>query len=221
MSPNVADGAVLVAAAIQATIQNSGSVRMVSAVAAAVAGKVLQHQSAAAQPTRLVTKPRVLTQDAPMDTEADNPEQLLASLRAARRAQRQRKKQRRREARQAANLPPPAEKAHQNFGETTSAGTAGLSAEHVGAPAAAPAPVPHSPARRASAAGAATPEQPTGLNLQRPPMRPKIANEFRSELADLGISVTSSHSKETASDIAPSGAQRRDRSPRRFDPGKR
>ena len=157
-----------------------------------------------------------------MATEADNPEQLLASLRAARHAQRQRKKQRRREARQAANLPPPAEKAQRKFAETPpSAGTAGLSAEHVGAPAAAPAPVPHSPARRASAAGAATPEQPTGLNLQRPPLRPKIANEFRSELADLGISDASSHSNKTTSDIAPSGAHCQDRSPRRFDPGKR
>ena len=218
MGYNAADCAALVAAAVQAAIHGGAPRRTVAAVAAAVAGTVL---SAAAAPRRPTTKPQVQPQDAQSAVlEADNPEQLLASLRAARRAQRQRKKQRRRDARQAANLPPPAENAQQHFAETTSAGTAGLSAEHVGAPAAAPAPVPHSP-DAASAAGAATPEQPTGLTLQRPPMRPRVANEFYPELADLGISDAGSHTNKTVSDIAPSGEQRRDRSPRRFEPGKR
>jgi hypothetical protein len=223
MSHNVADGAPLVAAAVQAAIRESASVRMVAAVAAAVAGKVL---SAAAQPTWHATKRKEHTQDAPMVSEADNPEQLLATLRAARRAQRHRKKQRRREAKQAAISPPPAEDAQQNFAETLqSAGTAGQRAEHVGAPAAAPAPVPHSPDAATSAAGAASPEppreQPPGLPLQRPPKRSTLANEFRSELADLGISDAGSRSNMTASDIASSGMPPRDRSPRKFDPGRR
>ena len=186
MSPNVADGAVLVAAAIQATIQNSGSVRMVSAVAAAVAGKVLQHQSAAAQPTRLVTKPRVLTQDAPMTTEADNPDQLLASLRAARRAQRQRKKQRRREAKQAARNSQDLSTEAQHFAEPSlHSGTAGLRAEHVGVSAAVPAPVPE------SSSAAASTRQPCGLPLQHVESHDGLASCLGLSDNDLASNATS------------------------------
>ena len=76
--------------------------------------------------------------------EANDPVQLLATLRAVRSAQRLRKKQRRREAKQAAldsqrprtdDLQPGVEVSHDS-------GTAGLRAEHVEVLAAEPAPVP-------------------------------------------------------------------------------
>ena len=100
MSYNAADGAALVAAAVQAVIRERAPRRTVAAVAAAVAGTVM---SAAASPP--AARPQMRTQDAKSETlEADDPEKLLASLRAVRRAQRLRKKQRRREAKQAAGI---------------------------------------------------------------------------------------------------------------------
>lgn len=188
MSPPAADGAALVAAAVQAALREGAPRRTVAAVAAAVAGTVL---SAASQSTRLATKPRVLIQEAPTDAEAGNPEQLLASLRTARRAQRQRKKQRRREAK-AALSPSSAEIAQQPAAERThiSEDTAGLCSEHVGASDAVPALVLHSPVAPVSAAGAATSMQPKGRKLQRLPKRPP---DPRIDLTDLGISDTQSN----------------------------
>ena len=144
MSYNAADGAALVAAAVQAAIHGGAPRRTVAAVAAAVAGTVL---SAAAAPRQPATKPQVHSQDAQNDAlEADSPEQLLASLRAARRAQRLRKKQRRREAKQAAGPP----QSHNEDVVTSTVpaevpsteGAAGQRTEHVGALVAAPAQAP-------------------------------------------------------------------------------
>jgi hypothetical protein len=100
MSHIAADGAVLVAAAVQAAIRESASLRCVAAVAAAVAGKVL---SAAAQPTP-AAKPKKHTPEPEPNLldEANDPVKLLATLRAVRSAQRARKKERRRAAKQAA-----------------------------------------------------------------------------------------------------------------------
>ena len=100
MSQTAADGAVLVAAAVQAAIRERASLRCVAAVAAAVAGKAL---SAAAQPTP-AAKPKVHTPEPEpnMLDEANDPVKLLATLRAVRAAQRARKKERRRAAKQAA-----------------------------------------------------------------------------------------------------------------------
>jgi len=149
MSHNVADGAPLVAAAVQAAIRESASVRMVAAVAAAVAGKVL---SAAAQPTWHATKRKEHTPDAPtgIDVEAGDPVQWLAALRCSRRSQRQRKKERRRLAKQAAQLQssspsPPQSHQPQHADAVTDGGAAGPSAEPEGASAAVPALAPTGP----------------------------------------------------------------------------
>jgi hypothetical protein len=157
MSLTVADGAILVAAAVEAAIGKNAPRGTVAAVAAAVAGKVL---SAVARNTP-AAKPKVLFSPAPnMPDEANDPVQLLATLRAVRSAQRFRKKQRRREAKQAAlysqsprtnDLQPRVEVSHDS-------GTAGPRAEHVGVPAAAPAPAPDSPPATAA------PRQPPGLH---------------------------------------------------------
>ena len=150
MSHNVADGAPLVAAAVQAAIRESASVRMVAAVAAAVAGKVL---SAAAQPTWHATKRKEHTPDAPtgIDVEAGDPVQWLAALRCSRRSQRQRKKERRRLAKQAAQLQsssPPQSHQPQHADAITDGGAAGPRAEPEGASAAVPALAPTGPRDR-------------------------------------------------------------------------
>ena len=100
MSHIAADGAVLVAAAVQAAIRERVFLRTVAAVAAAVAGKAL---SAAAQPTP-AAKPKMHTPEPEPNLldEANDPVKLLATLRAVRSAQRARKKERRRAAKQAA-----------------------------------------------------------------------------------------------------------------------
>ena len=196
MSPPPADGtaAALVAAAVQAAIREGAPRRTVAAVAAAVANTAM---SAAAQPTRRATMPRVPAQEAPVSSEADDPELLLASLRAARRAQRQRKKQRRREAKQAANAPLPVDNTQQAIAGThDNADTAGQSAEQLGVPAAVPAPVPDSPVVAMS-------EQRMGLKLQRQPKRSSMSVS----LAELGIDAQS----EISASVASSGVQKKGR----------
>lgn len=207
MSYTAADGAALVAAAVQAAIRERAPRRTVAAVAAAVAGTVM---SAVAQPTQ-ATKPKVRTQDNPSRAEeTDDPEKLLASLRAVRRAQRLRKKVRRREAKQAAGttLQPldPQHAAADNPDE----GNAGLCAEFRGTSAVAPAPLPQSSRELTQLTAATAPTQP----------RVRQYHVLRADLADLGISVASSHSNMTASDIASSGMPLRGQT-KRLDPGKR
>jgi hypothetical protein len=209
MGYNAADGAALVAAAVDAAHRAGAPRRTVAAVAAAVAGTVL---SAAAAPRQPATKPQVHTQEPPSATlEADNPEKLLASLRAVRRAQRLRKKQRRRDAKQAAGLSLSVAELPQPNADVKDDGAAGLCAEHVGAPAAAPA-VPQS-----SLAAALAPQ------LREHDVRKLDRNRSRAsdkaELADLGISIAGSQSNMTASDVASSGMPLRGQ-PRTFDPGK-
>jgi len=141
MSYPAADGAVLVAAAVQAAIRECASVRTIAAVAAAVAGKVV---SATARPaSRPATVPKVPTLDAQSDIDVfDDPAQLLEKLRSVRRAQRHRKKQRRREAKQAAlDSPPDATIAQHNDADSPDASTAGQRAGTGEPLAAAPAPV--------------------------------------------------------------------------------
>lgn len=95
MSYLAADGAALVAAAVQAAIRERAPRRTVAAVAAAVTGTLV---SAAARPC-VATKPKVCTQDAQSAAgETDDPAQLLETLRAVRRTQRKKKKERRRAA---------------------------------------------------------------------------------------------------------------------------
>ena len=104
MSFIAADGAALVAAAIQAAIRERASHRTVAAVAAAVVGSLM---SAATRPPPAATKRKVRTPEAQSKAEeAGDPAQLLESLRAVRRAQRARKKERRRTAK-AAGVPAP------------------------------------------------------------------------------------------------------------------
>jgi len=210
MSYNAADGAALVAAAVQAAIRERAPRRTVAAVAAAVAGTVM---SAAAAPARPATMHRMRTQDAQSETlEADNPDKLLASLRAVRRAQRLRKKQRRRDAKQAAGMSPSAAEILQPSADVKDDDAAGLCAEHVGAPAAVPA-VPQS-----SSAAALAP-QPKEQDLRKH-HRIRRSASTNAALAELGISDAGSHSNMTASEVASSGMPIRGR-PRAFDPGKR
>ena len=104
MSYSAADGASLVAAAVQAAIRERAPRRTVAAVAAAVSGTVL---SAAARPFAPATMHKERAQDAQGKAEeSDDPGPLLEKLRAVRRAQRQRKKEKRRAAKQAASEPP-------------------------------------------------------------------------------------------------------------------
>ena len=162
MGPNAADGAALVAAAVQAAIRESAPRRTVAAVAAAVAGTVL---AASKQVPATVHKERA--QDAPSVAEvSDDPAELLDKLRSVRRAQRQRKKQKRRDAKQAAldsqRLSTTAAQ-HDPAESGTNASTAGQGAELGGTPAAVPAPVlEESP-------GPASPARLTGLALQQLP----------------------------------------------------
>ena len=209
MGYNSADGAALVAAAVQAAIHGGAPRRTVAAVAAAVAGTVL---SAAAAPRQPATKPQVHSQDARNDAlEADSPEQLLASLRAARRAQRLRKKQRRREAKQAAGPP----QSHNEDVVTSTVpaevpstdGAAGQRTEHVGALVAAPAQAPRSLAVSAPVA------QPRGQDTRkdkpiRSRSRQKLPAEDLNVLRDMGIELNSNI---TASDVASSGMPSRGR----------
>ena len=103
MSLNAADGAALVAAAVQAAVREKAPRRTVAAVAAAVAGTVM---SAATRPTPTATRATVPARDSPgAADDAEDPAQLLASLRAVKRAERKRKKERRKAARQAASEP--------------------------------------------------------------------------------------------------------------------
>jgi len=195
MGYNAADGAALVAAAVQAAIHGGAPRRTVAAVAAAVAGTVL---SAAAAPRRPATKPQVHTPDAQSQAhEADSPELLLASLRAARRAQRLRKKQKRREAKQAAGTSqsPPSD-------VVTSPdidGTAGLCTKHVGALVAAPALVPSSSVPLAVSTSSMQPRE-HDVRKARQSRRP----DFHEDLLDLGIDPDA-RSDYTASIVASSG----------------
>jgi len=128
-------------------------------------------------------------------------------------AQRAGKKQRRREAKakQAADSQSPPSEPQPGTEAPATAGTAGSCAEHVGAPAAAPA-VPQS-----SLAAALAPQ------LREHDVRKLDRNRSRAsdkaELADLGISIAGSQSNMTASDVASSGMPLRGQ-PRTFDPGK-
>jgi len=98
MKPQAADGAALVAAAVQAAIQAGAPRRTVAAVAAAVAGTSL---SAAARSTPTETRARVPPLDPQKPAEeSGDAAQLLERLKAVRKAARLRKKQRRREAKQ-------------------------------------------------------------------------------------------------------------------------
>ena len=207
MGYNAADGAALVAAAVDAAIRASAPRRTVAAVAAAVAGTVL---SAAAAPRQPATKPQVHTQDPQSATlEADSPDKLLASLRAVRRAQRLRKKQRRRDAKQAAGLSLSAADLPQPLADVKDDGAAGLCAEHVGALAAVPA-VPQS-----SLAAA-----PVHQLREHDARNDVSAAERRQCAAELGLSFDGSQSNLTVSEVASSGMPLRGQ-PRRFDPGKR
>jgi len=102
MSYLAADGAALVAAAVQAAIRERAPRRTVAAVAAAVTGTLV---SATARPCPAATVHKARTLDAQGNAEVvDDPAQLLATLRAVRRAQRQKKKERRRAAKAKAQL---------------------------------------------------------------------------------------------------------------------
>ena len=203
MSYHPADGAALVAAAVQAAIRERAPRRTVAAVAAAVAGTVL---SAAARPSLPATKPKVYTQDAQsLAEDADDPAQLLASLRAVRRAQRVRKKQRRREAKQAAlNSQRSTPSEPQLVADVSlDAGTAGQCAEHVGASAAVPAPVPKS----STAVPSST--QPHGLHLLP---APHAALSAAGSLGSSSVPSTARPLVATASRTASAGMPHSERS---------
>ena len=195
MGYNAADGAALVAAAVQAAIHGGAPRRTVAAVAAAVAGTVM---SAAAAPRRPATMPQVHTQDAQSEAhEADSPELLLASLRAARRAQRLCKKQRRREAKQAAGTSqsPPSD-------VVTSMdidGAVGLCTKHVGALVAAPAQVPASPVQPTAGTSSM---QPREHDVRKVGQSRKA--DHHEDMLDLGIDLDA-RSDYTASNVASSG----------------
>jgi len=102
MSAQAADGAALVAAAVQAAIREGAPRRTVAAVAAAVAGTVLP---AARRATMSAASAKVQPPDAQRAAAREHeagssPEELLYSLRAVRSAQRRRKQERRRAAKQ-------------------------------------------------------------------------------------------------------------------------
>ena len=163
MSALAADGAALVAAAVDAAIKACAPRRTVAAVAAAVAGTCL---SAAARPC-VATKPKVCTQDAQSAAgETDDPAQLLETLRAVRRTQRHRKKEKRRAAKQAAaEAPAPPLQSFDGLQPDVAAthsiaGAAGPSADLGGSLAAAPAPAPARPPDHSSST------DPVGLPLQ-------------------------------------------------------
>ena len=140
MSPNAANGASLVAAAVQAAIREGAPRRTVAAVAAAVAGTVL---SAGAQVP--ATKPVVRTPNAQSNDDecSDDPALLLEKLRSVRRAQRQRKKQKRREAKQAAaDSQRSGSSAQHDNAVPINASTAGQCTEVGASSVAVPAPVP-------------------------------------------------------------------------------
>lgn len=220
MGYNSADGAALVAAAVQAAIHGGAPRRTVAAVAAAVAGTVM---SASAAPRQPATKPQVHSQDARNDAlEADSPEQLLTSLRAARRAQRLRKKQRRREAKQAAG---PSQSHNEDVVTSTvpaevpsTDGAAGQRTEHVGALVAAPAQAPRPLAASAPVA------QPRGQDSRKDkPIRSRSRHDAddlkdqrsRSSIGDsdadaLSMMGLKSHYYKT-SDVASSGMPSRGR----------
>ena len=87
MNLSAADGAALLAAAVQAAIRERAPTRTVAAVAATVAGTFV---SAAARQSPPATRAQARTMDAERanaDVEADDPVQLFASLRAHRRTQ--------------------------------------------------------------------------------------------------------------------------------------
>ena len=183
MSCNAADGAALVAAAVQAAVREGAPRRTIAAVAAAVAGTCL---SAAARPFKAVKEPAARAQDAPSHAEeADDPAQLLDRLRAVRRAQRSRKKQRRREAKRLAQ-----EQRRVDHGQPLTGsvdppdGAAGQSAELRGASAAAPAPAP------AGSASVATPAPPQGLPLQPLPQRAEDEFSVASTMRAVSIAPT-------------------------------
>ena len=160
MSYSAADGYALVAAAVGAAIREKAPKRTVAAVTAAAVGAVL---SASARPAPAAAMPKAHPPKAPNlpDNADDDPAHLLATLRAVRSRARVRKKQRRREAKQAARNSQDLSTEAQHFAEPSlHSGTAGLCAEHVGASAAVPAPVPE------SLSAAASTRQPCGLPLQ-------------------------------------------------------
>ena len=176
-----ADGAALVAAAVQAAIHAGAPRRTVAAAAAAVAGIVM---SAAARSSAPI--PTTRPQDTPSAAQEDagDPAQLLASLRAVRRARRQRKKQNKRAARQAANAQNPAidgqRSAAADSVEGLQEGAAGPRAEPRGATAAVPAPAPPDPPRLS------TPTLSRGLPLlQLPPVEAADAS-----LSEVSIAPT-------------------------------
>ena len=107
MSLNHADGAALVAAAVQAAIREHAPRRTVAAVAAAVASVVFATRSSPSATRAKATCDRNVSSFLKGDTQSaaadnDDPVQLLNSLRAVRSAQRKRKKERKQAAKQAA-----------------------------------------------------------------------------------------------------------------------
>lgn len=202
MSYHAADGAALVAAAVQAAIRERAPKRTVAAVAAAVAGMVL---SAAVRPPP-TTKPKERNaQDAAYDpAEADDPAKLLASLRAVRSAQRIRKKMRRREAKQAANSQLSHLGTSQLGAETPQIdGTAGHSAEHVGASAAALALVPDE----------ASPPRDSSTQEKKRPKKDPSSRIDASVCAAMGITVDAGSSVAATSEFGSHAAGHRSRSP--------
>ena len=164
MSYSAADGASLVAAAVQAAIRERAPRRTVAAVAAAVSGTVL---SAAARPFAPATMHKERAQDAQGKAEeSDDPGPLLERLRAVRRAQRQRKKEKRRAAKQAASEPPVPPSASFESPQPCAgathpiAGAAGPSADFGGSLVAEPAQAPAKPPDHSPST------DPVGLALQ-------------------------------------------------------
>ena len=150
MSLSAADGAVLIAAAVQAAIRERASNRCISGIAAAVAGQVVTRISTGQAAAR--QQPAARTKERRRDPaeEADDPAELLASLRAHRRAVRAKKKERRRAAKLAAasaHVPSTDDIASRPAVEILEslAGAAGSCADLGGGPAAMPAPAPCAP----------------------------------------------------------------------------
>lgn len=150
MSLSAADGAVLIAAAVQAAIRERASNRCISGIAAAVAGQVVTRISTGQAAARQQPAARSKERWRDPAEEANDPAELLASLRAHRRAVRAKKKERRRTAKLAAagaHVPPTDDVASRPAVEILEslAGAAGSCADLGGGPAAMPAQAPEAP----------------------------------------------------------------------------